>query len=258
LLLKAELSAQDARLKRLELQYVNNFSNSSQTVIDSVNLLIANAYLNEGNYKEAVLINEKVQENAQNINIKYFLAGKAEFLNENYEGSLSFFDAINKSQLTNQFTKEAMLLRILNHNHLLNLKLSQKELAEALLSSGADTIGLAAEYSNFQSPKLIDVRKVKRKSSILPGSGLYYAGETKKAWGSFFMNFLCLGYTGYSIYTKHYVTAVFTGLAQFMRFYNGGKRAGVKISVKKNREKYLTFVIQLDEFVQKKYFENVK
>ena len=242
-------------MQRLGLQYLA-FHNSDENKKDSLLLLTANAYLNEGNYEKAVYTNEKVKETARNRSMKLFLAGKAEFLKDNYEGSLSFFDALNVNELEPFCKKEILLLRVLNYNHLIDQQKAYRELGLAMLSSEKDTIGLAREYFSFVPPKLINVRKVKRRSSILPGSGLYYAGERGKAFGSFFMNLLCLGYTGYSVYNQHYVTSVFTGLAQFMRFYNGGKRAGMKFAVKKNREVYLKYVLDVDSFAQKKLFDS--
>lgn len=249
------LFSQDQRLQRLGLQYLA-FHNSDENKKDSLLLLTANFYLNEGNYEKAVHTNEKVKETARNRSMKLFLAGKAEFLKDNYEGSLSFFDALKSVDLDTFCRKEILLFRVLNYNHLIDQQKAYRELANAMVLNGKDTAGLAGVYFSIVPPKLINVRKVKRRSSLLPGSGLYYAGEKGKAFGSFFMNLICLGYTGYSVYTQHYVTSVFTGLAQFMRFYNGGKRAGIKHAVKKNREAYLNYVLAVDSLAQKKLFDS--
>lgn len=250
------LSAQDQRMQRLALQYLS-FQNTEERKNDSLLLLTSNAYLNEGNYEKAVFTNEKVKESARNRSMKLFVAGKAEFLKDNYEGSLSFFDALNVEELDQLYKRETILFKVLNYNHLMDPQRAYRELGNAIILNGHDTTGLAQQYFSFSLPKLINVRKVKRRSSLLPGSGLYYAGEKSKAFGSFFMNLLCLGYTGYSIYTQHYITSAFTGLAQFMRFYNGGKRAGVKFAVKRNREAYLKYVLDVDSFAQKKYFDSL-
>ncbi|MBK9285749.1 MAG: hypothetical protein IPM51_15740 [Sphingobacteriaceae bacterium] len=250
----ANIKAQDVKMRRLELQYLANQSlNNSEK--DSLQLLIADAYINEGNYQSAFALNDRIVENPNNRDVKLFIAGKAEFLNENHEGSLSFFNALNEEKLFNNFKKEFRLLKILNHNRLLNQNEVYLQLVNESFTSGMDTVGLAQRVFSVNKPKLINVRKVLRRSSFLPGSGLYYAGEKGKAFGSFFLNAICLGYAGYSIYTQHYITSAFTGLGQFFRFYNGGKRAGLKISTKKNREAYLQYIIASEENIQKIYFD---
>lgn len=246
--------AQDKKMERLALQF-QSWQSVNAFKKDSLNLLAANAFLNEGNYQTALNINEKVKESNFNKDMKLFISGKAEFLIDNYEGSMTFFDTLNRSQLNKEFSLETHLLRTLNQIHLLERKKATEEFAKMILTSNKDTSEALSQFRQIPMPKQFDLRKARRKASWLPGAGLYYVGEKRRAFGSFFANALFLGYTGYSIYTQHYITSVLTGVAQFMRFYNGGKRASTKIGYKKNREKYLEYVMTADQMVEKKYFD---
>jgi len=246
--------AQDKKMERLALQFQSWQSNDTSHK-DSLNLLVANAFLNEGNYQSALNINEKIKDNNSNKDMKLFVAGKAEFFNDNYEGSMTFFEKLDQSQLNKELSFETHLLRTLNQIHLLNRNKAGEEFYKMILTTGKDTSSALTQFRQIPMPMQFDLRKARRRSSWLPGSGLYYVGEKRRAFGSFFANALFLGYTGYSIYTQHYITSVLTGVAQFIRFYNGGKRASTKIGYKKNREKYLEYVMRADQLVEKKYFD---
>jgi hypothetical protein len=222
---------------------------------DSFNLLAADAFLNEGDYQSAVNLNERIKDIPGSRDMKAFINGKAEFFNENAEGSLSFLEMVNKNALNEDYKKELSLFKCLDHIHLFEKEKAIGELAIYLAENGKDTVGLRAEFFEIKVPKQYNIRKARKKASIFPGSGLYYVGEKNRAFGSFFANLLFLGYTGYSIYTKHYITATLTGAMQFLRFYNGGKRASVKIGSRKNREAYILYIMHADEFVQKKFFD---
>ena len=245
--------SQDQKMERLELQYQLMFSTSEKEK-ESLNLAVANKFIDHGDYESAIKFNDKVKVNAENKDFKRFLYGKAEFLIDNYKGSLSFLDSVNEQKIDKKYYWEMQLYKTLNFNHLLKIDSTYKTLSLLLLKNNVDTLDLAKELNSIPKPKFLDLKKARRKSSLFPGSGLYYVGEKKRAVTSAMISLAFLGYTAYSIYTQYYFTAALTGGAQFLRFYNGGKRASLKIGTKKNREAYIKYVLNLDDVCGKKIF----
>ena len=141
---------------------------------------------------------------------------------------------------------------MLNYNHLLHIDSTFNCLIQLLLSAKLDTSGIFNEAYKLKPKAFLDLKKAKRRASLFPGAGLYYVGEKRRAVSSALMCFAFLGYAAYSIYTKYYFTAALTGGGEFMRFYKGGKRASIKIGNRKNRIKYLEYVILIDEYISKK------
>lgn len=130
--------AQMDRSLRLSLQY-QSWQNLDINKKDSFNLLAANAFLNEGNYQSAISINDKIKEAALNKNMKLFISGKAEFLHDNYEGSLSFFDALDHSTISKELVIESQLIRTMDQIHLLEQKKAADEYLAMILKGGGDT-----------------------------------------------------------------------------------------------------------------------
>ena len=241
-------------MERLAMQHLvmneNNAINKNNLMLN-----IAEKYLEEGDYQSGVNSLSKVNEDTSNTEIKNLLLGAAEFLNDNYEGSLSFLALVKQNKLDKKRYWQLQLYKLLNYSHLLKHDSTHTILAELYLKSEKDTIGLAKELSFFMPPKLYRLKKASRLSAIIPGSGLFYVGERKHGFASVFVNIAFIGYTAYSIYTKYYITAALTGASQFLRFYNGGKRAAVKIGSKKNRIIYLEHILKMDEYIEKKIFD---
>ncbi len=225
-------------MERLTLQYKLMQSNVDSTKFELIPL-IANCYINEGNYDDAINLIRKIDSSEKHKNIKYFLMGKAEFIKDNNKNSLNYFNKIDEYKLPINFYKEMQLFTLLNYNHLLYVDSTYLKLANLYNLAGKDTTGLYNEIKLFSPPNLYNLKKASKKSAIFPGSGLWYVHEKKHAFASSIINFAFLGYTAYSIYTKYYISSVLTGFSQFLRFYNGGKRASVKIGDKKNKQAYL-------------------
>jgi hypothetical protein len=218
-------------------------------------LKVANIYLNEGKYAEGVYLEKQVAENEKNKEVKLFLKGKAEFLADNYEGSLSFFDLINERIIPQEYYWELKLYKLLDHNHLLQNDSVSRQMIILFRESGRDTAGLLSELKTLHPPKMLSLKKAGRRSLIFPGAGLFYVGEKKRGVTSSFLSLAFLGYAAYSVYTKYYITAGLTGVSQFLRFYEGGRRSAVKSATAKNRTAYLEYVIKADTFVEKKLSE---
>jgi hypothetical protein len=238
-------------MERLELQYKLTLT-SSIPEKEELTLDIANKFLNQGDYQNGIAFIEKINPNSNNVDFKKFLSGKAEFLIDNYKRSLIYLNSIDEKRLNKEYYWELQVYKVLNYNHLLQIDSSYNELSQLILQNNQDTSGLYLELNAIIPPKYLDLRKANRRSRLFPGAGLSYVGERKKAVTSAFLQFAFIGYAAYSIYTKYYFTAALTGGAQFLRFYNGSKRASIKIASKKNREAYINYVLKIDACCQKK------
>ncbi len=247
----APVYAQDAKMDRLVLQYKLMLS-SSEIERSGLQLSIADKYINEGDYTKAFNINEKVKENASNKNLKHLISAKAEFLIDNYNESLSFLNKINRDSLTKENLRELNLYKLLNYSHLMYLDSIYLDMTQLYSKMSIDTTGIWGEIKSLAPAKFLDLKKAKRRSSIFPGAGLAYVGEKRHAFGSAFLCLAFLGYTAYSVYTRYYITGALTGLSQFQRFYNGGKRAAIKIGNKKNRIEYINYVVKMNGYIEKK------
>lgn len=249
------LKAQNNRLLRLEDQY-RYFYADSLTVNNELKLNIAYAFVQEGNSSKAEeYLN--LCKNDSTCHYKYWYTySQLHFIQDKFDESLIALYNIKESELTLQQLKDLRLLQIVNLNHLERYEEARQTLQDYLLQNKKDTSGLYDIYHKVSSSSYFDLKKAARKSRWLPGSGLVYVKERGKAGTSILLNTLFIGYTAYSIYTGYYVTAALTGIPQFLRFYNGGRKAAVNIGRKKNNTIYLNNLVLLDNFCIKKILEN--
>ncbi len=84
------------------------------------------------------------------------------------------------------------------------------------------TTFLANHYTKKNIPKLKSLKKARRLSKVLPGSGLFYAGKPGKALTNIGFQLLAVGYTGINVYAQNYVTAATVGVFFMRMFYTGG------------------------------------
>jgi hypothetical protein len=246
------LLAQDARLQRIELEH-RLFKETNPVSKDSLKLMIADYLCSEGNIIRAINLLEKIADSSW-ANSKHLLLAKAYFLSDNYSACKYNLAKCDTARLKRNAIKEYQLLRLANYNHLLEIDSTATFLLAIFIAEGRDTTGLLKELYDIPVPKRYNIKKAQRRSALLPGAGLYYVNERKHAFGSGLLNFLFIGYTAYSIYTGYYVSAAFTGVPQFMRFYQGGKRASVNTGGIKNRKSYLEYIVQLDGYVSKRIY----
>ena len=249
--------AQNPRMERLVLQY-RAMQSVSEKEKSALLLDVTNKFIDEGNYQSAVTVNEKIKEGADNKDLKKLLSGKAEFLNDNYEVSLAFLNAVNEKNLDKRNYYELGFYKLLNFNHLLQRDSAYKQLTQMLLSAQMDTVGVFSEMSSFKEPVFLNLKKARRRSALFPGAGLYYVHERKRAFTSALICFAAIGYAAISAGTGYYLTAVLTGGGEFLRFYKGGKRASVKIASQKNRAQYINHVLLINEYSEKKLVDLLK
>jgi hypothetical protein len=241
--------AQDNRLERIGLQY-RLFTASPGTPTAALVAQVSNAFLNEGDTYRALRVAKQLD---SGDGVYFFLKGKALFIDDAYSESLSELSKVDPSTLSDDFRKELRFFRVLDHIHLLHPDSAAAEMTTFQLKTGGDTTGIKRVFQSTPPPRHYDLKKASRHSWI-PGGGLFYVNEPRMAWGSILLQGIFAGYTGYSVYTKHYVTAALTGVSQFMRFYGGGRRSAVNAASRKNRKNYLQYVLTLDHFAEKIFF----
>jgi hypothetical protein len=246
--------AQNARMERLNVQYVYSQTNNAK-VKDELRLIIADKYNNEGDHKSALDLIEKTNKDSVDQNAYLFCLAKSNFLANENEASIGYLQSMNKEKLSSAESLEWDLFLIVNYNHMLQFNQALDHLNQTLLKNGKDTSGISSFFKEKTNFKSYSLKKASRRSRIFPGAGLFYVKEPKKAVTSIFLNVGFLGYTAYSIYTKYYVTAALTGVAQFLRFYNGGRKASINFASKKNNINSLNSLVALDEFCEKKLLD---
>lgn len=96
-------------------------------------------------------------------------------------------------------------------------------------------------YKAEKLPKLKSLKKARRLSKILPGAGLFYAGEPGKAFANIGFQIIALGYTAANVYVTNYITAASAGLFLMRSFYTGGVNQLNEIVPRKNYYKSKQF-----------------
>jgi hypothetical protein len=248
------MHGQNARMERLNMQYLYSQSSNAKEK-DELKLMIADKYNNEGDHKSALDLLEKINKDSVDQNSYILCLAKSNFLANENEASIAYLQSMNKDKMSPAQLQEWDLFMIINYNHLLQFDQASAHLTQTLIKNGKDTNGIASFYKSKTNYKTYSLKKASRRSRIFPGAGLFYVNEPKKAVTSILLNVGFLGYTAYSIYTKYYVTAALTGVAQFLRFYNGGRKASVNFASKKNNFNNLNSLVVLDEFCEKKLLD---
>jgi hypothetical protein len=238
-------------MTRLAMEY-RLFTSANEAEKNHLRFSIADQHLNNGNWEEALRLIETTNAGKRDTAFKFFLLGKAMFASDDYRQAAGYFNRVNDTDTSNDFLPEMILLKCVSYNHLLNQDSTCSVLGRHLALKGIDTTGLAAEIHSFQIPRQYDLRKASRKSSLIPGAGLFYVDERRKAFTSLFLNLAFAGYTAYSIYTRYYFTAALTGVAQWMRFYSGGRRAAVKLGAAKNEAVLAGYFLDIDRYCENK------
>lgn len=250
-----QLFCQNNRLNRLELQYLESVSVSKEDKA-KLDIQIADMFIAEGDHYHAEnYISKAGKDSAVSFDF-LFTSAKLLFMQNNFTESMNILNTIETSTLTETQLRTYNELYTYNLNHSLKLKESKEFLVRNLLAAKKDTTGITDFYHKISSSKHYDLKKASRRSRLFPGLGLFYVNEPKKAGTSILLNGIFAGYTAYSIYTKYYFTAVLTGMAQFMRFYNGGRKAALNFASKKNTRTSLNNLILIDEYCRKKYLDN--
>ena len=145
-------------------------------------------------------------------------------------------------------SKNTALLSVFDLNHLENYIESRNKLTEYLLYHHGDTAGTYTNYRQAITTPYKSVRKTKNLARFLPGAGFIYSGKPAQGFTSLALNAVFLGYAAYSIYTGYYVTAVLTGVNNWMRFHSGGVRASVSLASKYNTHAKKMCLQSLDNF----------
>lgn len=150
-------------------------------------------------------------------------------------------------------SKRTALLSVLTLNHLENYSESQNKLTEYLLYHHGDTSGSYTNYRQAITTPYKSVRKAKNLARFLPGAGFMYLHKSGQGFTSLALNAAFIGYTAYSISSGFYiVTAVLTGVNNFMRFHSGGVRASISQAKQFNAQERKMCLQSLDNFCVQK------
>ncbi|MFA7380306.1 MAG: hypothetical protein WC150_07595 [Bacteroidia bacterium] len=106
-------------------------------------------------------------------------------------------------------------------------------------------------YAGASIPRLKDVEKAKKLSSIIPGTGQIYAGYWGEGILSVTLQAVGLGITGLGIWKQYYASGVLIGFSFFQRFYMGGITRTEFLAQKKNYTLKRNFNNSRKEFVLK-------
>jgi tetratricopeptide (TPR) repeat protein len=106
-------------------------------------------------------------------------------------------------------------------------------------------------YAGSSIPRLKDVEKAKKLSSIIPGTGQIYAGYWGEGILSVTLQAVGLGITGLGIWKHYYASGVLIGFSFFQRFYMGGITRTEFLAQKKNYTLKRNFNNSRKEFVLK-------
>ena len=244
------LNGQDARLDRLHLQY-RYMNEKDPQKKDLLAFEVADAFLSENDtwpaLELAATIDSTLPAHAA------LIRGKAHFMEDDFRASRDIMGRIDTAGQTPKFNAEVAFYRILNLHHLLLPDSACALLTGFISAAGGDTTGIRSFYSQMTPPKQYSLKKAVNRSFI-PGGGLFYVEEPGKAVSSILLQAGFAGYAVYSTYSRHYITAALTGVSQFMRFYGGGRRAARNIGLRKNRQRYIAYVLKADRYSEIKIF----
>src|ERR1035437_8435321 len=153
------------------------------------------------------------------------------------------------------YSSRFALLSVLILNHLEKISDSKKLFTETSLHNHIDTTGVGNAYAKVASVTYKSVKKTICLARYLPGAGFFYINKPDEGFVSASLNLALLGYTTYSIYTGYYITAILTGLRDFMLFHGGGVRASATKAKQYNEDVKEKTMKELDGFCLKKLVE---
>lgn len=211
------------------------FSSDSSEQINSALLDLSYAYSETENYEKA--ISELLQINTMVLNKEHHYKRDIElsknyYLSDRSDSALFYIEELKKYFPDSVNTNRVKLLNILALNDLGRFNESERLLSEVLSKKEID-IHKDTAYTNIVIHQPRSVKKAGR-LSYLPGAGLIYAGEGKKAVVSITLITVFAAYTAASVYYGYYVSSFFTGFVNTMRFYRGGSIAAKNICDQKN------------------------
>ncbi len=244
------LKGQDARLQRLHLQfrYVNENDPQKKNILA---FEVADAFLSENDTWRALgyaaSLDTVLPAHAA------LIRGKALFMDDAFRASLDTLSRIQSADLEGRYAAEAVFYRVLNYHHLFLPDSACRLLTSYIAGKGGDTSGIRSFYAQLKPPARYSLKKSVNRSFI-PGGGLFYVDEPGKAVSSILLQAGFAGYAVYSVYSRHYITAALTGASQFLRFYGGGRRAARNIALRKNRQRYIAYVLDANRFSEIKIF----
>jgi hypothetical protein len=106
-------------------------------------------------------------------------------------------------------------------------------------------------FSQSHLPQMKSLKKARRLSFFLPGGGLYYLGEPKKALANGALQAAALSYTIYNVLQLNLITATFAGGKFFLQTYFGSVNQLNEIVMDKNAESKRKFNFAIKNVILK-------
>ena len=157
----------------------------------------------------------------------YYENALANYVLTNFKRSNELLERVHSLPVTTKDYKASLLLHGFVLNELNNYTEAKIKFTEFYMNSVNNNSqkGLSlidSFYSKKQIPKLKSLKKAKRLSLILPGSGLFYAKKPGRAITNITLLLAAAAYTGYNVFITNYYTAATSGFYFMRYFYTGG------------------------------------
>lgn len=107
--------------------------------------------------------------------------------------------------------------------------------------------------NEIESTKFLSHSKSSWLATLIPGSGLLYAGEFKEGFTSAALQILSLAFTAVAVYHQLYFTAYGYGLTVLQQFYFGGIRRTEYITTKVNETRKNQLINNLTVYLNEYY-----
>ncbi|HMP99928.1 MAG TPA: hypothetical protein PKC24_09120, partial [Cyclobacteriaceae bacterium] len=161
------------------------------------------------------------------------------FLAEKPDLAIGHIQEFNYNFEGSEFDDELLFLEILCLNKLKRWR-EAKEKYERYATVN-DLNADVNQYEEILNHKFKNPKKAQNLSLVIPGSGQMYAGFPLKGLFSLTVQAGLVYFSVESFLNAYYLSGVFTGVALFYMFYNGGARYAAKLATQNNEKVVQSF-----------------
>lgn len=202
-----------------------SYSFKAEGNFDAAYQTLSRALLYEGSDSLRFLLFYELSFNAFLAEKPDLAIGHIQEFNYNFEGS--------------EFDDELLFLEILCLNKLKRWR-EAKEKYERYATVN-DLNADVNQYEEILNHKFKNPKKAQNLSLVIPGSGQMYAGFPLKGLFSLTVQAGLVYFSVESFLNAYYLSGVFTGVALFYMFYNGGARYAAKLATQNNEKVVQSF-----------------
>ncbi len=159
--------------------------------------------------------------------VVYYESALANYVLANFKKSNELLERahslpINTTEYNSCLLLHGFVLNELNDYSMAKTKFTEYFKNATLIKSEKALFLIDSIYADKNIPKLKSLKKARRMSLILPGSGLFYAGKPGKAITNITLLLSAAAYTTYNVFITNYYTAISSGFYFMRYFYTGG------------------------------------